>query len=127
MKVPDSWEVDDSEEAIAFLPDGVDDAALVVSSFSKDEAITMNDMHEAIQSAAPDGSSFTKVQLGDFAGYYTLYTEVDEEGEAAWRVWCVFRRDVHLYITYDCPLARRGKDDGAVNDMLKSLRSLQKA
>lgn len=121
LKVPDSWFVEDSEEVIAFVPEGVDDAALIVSAFYKNSDITMDEMRDAIQSAAHAGTSITEVRLGDFTGYHTSYTRRDESEEAVWRVWCVFCRNVHLYITYNCSLRRRGKDDATVDDMLRTV------
>jgi predicted Zn-dependent protease len=125
MKVPDSWTVDDSEEAVAFVPRGVDDAALIVSAFYKDSDITMEEMRDFIQSAAHDGILFSGVRLGDFTGYRTSYARRDEEGETAWRAWCVFCRDVFLYITYNCSLRRRGKDDAMVDDMLRTVTCIR--
>jgi hypothetical protein len=127
LKVPDSWVVDDSTEEVAFVPQRVDHAALIVSAYYKDSPITMDEMRDSIQSAAHDGNSFTEVRLGDFTGYHTSYTRRDESGEAAWRVWCVFCRDVHLYITYNCSLRRRGKDDATVDDMLRTVMCIRAA
>jgi hypothetical protein len=127
LKLPDSWVAEDSEQSVAFVPQGVEDAALIVSAFYKDSDITMDEMRDAIQGAAHDGTSFREVRLGDFTGYHTFYTRRDEEGEAAWRVWCVFCRDVHLYITYNCSLRRRGKDDATVDDMLRTVMCIRAA
>jgi len=127
IKVPDSWVVDDSEDAIAFTPDGVDDAALIVSAYCKRSKITMEEMRDAIQSAVHGGNVFSEVRLGDFAGYHTAYTRHDEEGEVAWRVWCVFCDDVHLYITFNCSLRLRGKDDSIVDDMLRTVMFMRAA
>ena len=127
MKVPDLWVVDDGEGPVAFMPPGVDDAALTVSAYYKDSDITMDEMRDAIQSAAHPGNSFSEVRLGDFVGYYTAYTRRDDEGEAAWRAWCVFCRGVHLYITYNCSLRRRGKDDATIDDMLRTVMCVRAA
>lgn len=127
LNVPDAWTVNDSEGSVAFVLDGVDEAALIISAFYKDSDITMAEMRNAIQRAAHDGASFTEVRLGDYAGYHTSYTRGDDDGEAAWRVWCVFCRDVHLYITYNRSLRRRGKDDATVDNMLRTVMCIRGA
>ncbi len=125
LKVPDGWTIDDSEQAVAFVPHDGEDAALFVSAYFKDSEITMEDMRGSMQTVADDGAPFCEVQIGDFAGYYTSHTRRSDEGEAAWRVWCVFCRDVHLYITYNCSLPRRGKDDSTVDEMLRTAMCLR--
>lgn len=125
LKVPDAWTVDESDDAVALVPQGVEEAALIVSAFYKNSAITMAEMLDAIQSNAPAGTTFSEVRLGDFTGYYTANTRREEENETAWRVWCVCCHDVHLYITYNCSLRRRGQDDATVDDMLKTVMCLR--
>lgn len=124
IKVPNSWGVDDSEEAIAFAPENTKDVALVISAYYKDSNIAPGEMREAIQSAAHDGSVFCEVQMGDYTGFHTSYARLENDGEFFWRIWCVCCRNVHLCITYNCPIKRKGKDDESVNDMLKTLMCL---
>jgi hypothetical protein len=46
----------------------------------------MEEIRDAIQRVADDGTSFSEVRLGGFTDYQTCYTRRDEESEAAWRM-----------------------------------------
>ena len=124
IEVPDCWFIDNSENVVALFRQDEDDWALVVSAFVMSSDVTMEMMRDSIQSVAHEESVSTEVSLGDFKGYHTNYTKCDEEGETAWRVWCLFCGDLHLYITYNCSMQRRGKNDAVVDEMLSSLTAI---
>lgn len=121
IQISDGWVIDGNEEAVAFFPQNVDDEALLVSAYYKDSEIVMDEMRNAIQSAAHDGSSFSEIRLGDFVGCYKSYSCRDDSGQTEWRVWCLYCHNVHLYITYNCTLELLGVRDEAIDQMLRTL------
>jgi hypothetical protein len=128
IKVPDSWAVDESESSIAFAPRDDDSAALIASAFFKEDGeITMEEMRQAIESDAHHGSTATEVRIGDFTGYSGAYETNDENGPTAWRVWCVFNRDLHMYFSFNSPVSTKGQYDSVLDDMLRTVMCLKES
>ncbi len=128
IKVPDAWVVDDNEEAIAFTPAEEEAAALIVSAFSKhDGAITMDDMQEALRSPEHESAECEPVVLGDYSGCYAHFERHSPDGLSVWRVWALFCRSLHLYVTYNCAPQVRGRHDRTVEEMLRTLMCLREA
>jgi hypothetical protein len=127
IKVVNGWKCHDHVTGISVVQaDADNDPALTISSYFKNDPITFSEMRDAIESAANEGAMFTKVRIGDFQGYYTNFTRHEEDGEIAWRVWCVFCKDVHLHLTYNCQFKRRGKNDAVIDEMLRTLFCMRK-
>ena len=87
----------------------------------------MEDMRQAIHSPASETLTSSETRIGDFRGYAGTYDSHDENGVTSWRVWCVFRGSTHLYITYNCPAASKGRDAIAIDQMLNTLKSTNDA
>jgi len=122
LEVPDAWTFDEDDETVVFTPPDDRDSALIVSVFYKETEITKPELEEFTRYESTADASLVETRLGEFSGYYSVYTKRDEEGEFAWRVWCVCCRDVLLYITYNCIPSRVGKDDAVVDATLKTLK-----
>jgi len=120
------WQVDESDDATAFVPcDVAGEAALVVSAFRKREGpITAEELWVMSGKASPPTASRQEVRCGDFDGYAATYGDADG---VHWRVWWLARNRIHVYATFNCDGSEASKHDAVLDWMLSSLTPLPAA
>lgn len=114
LLIADEWVAEQDEDSILIGDrDGV--GCLEISQLRREHgAFSDADLDELMEA----GHRATAVSYGNFQGRLTRF----EEDDAALRQWCLYTADLLLYITYSCDVANAGLDDGAVDDMLATLR-----
>ena len=120
LLLPDEWSAERDDEGIVIGDrDGV--GSLEISELRKPpdapnagKPLDSEDLSSLLDPAL----SWSPVVYGSFRGQGARF----EEDGAALREWVLYSGAVLLYITYSCPLEHRGLDDGAVDDLLATLR-----
>jgi hypothetical protein len=123
LQVPVSWKSVGSEHLAELSPYFEADTVLLMEAlgcldFVKDEMGAI-----AIRRAREECASFSKVRLGDFAGFYSSCVRED----TAFRKWRLFCDGIFLNAVYACRVSRQGKHDVTVDEMLRTLRYLRVA
>lgn len=100
-----------------YHPDGV--GALQISSFRKSRcAVGEADLREMAAGAPVDSNGLQPVQAGEFAG---LRCE-SRDDRTHWVRWFVARGAVVLHVTYNCSALECGRESGAVERLVASLK-----
>ena len=111
LDVPEGWSHEADEDCTTFEhPQGV--GAFQVSSYSKDEAVTDDDLREFAGDIPLAAVSFSRL-----TGFRTRFSE----GDTFWTKWWLRAGHQMIHVTYNCSLADRGREDGEVGIMIESL------
>ncbi len=70
---------------------------------------------------SPPSAERIEICCGDFHGYHSSYA--DEDG-VHWRIWWLAHDAIHVYATFNCPLADAGQHDAVLDWMLATLRAV---
>jgi hypothetical protein len=111
LEIPDGWFPSEDESCTTFChPQGV--GAFQVSSYRKEVAVTDEDLREFAGDIP-----LAPVSLGALTGFRTRFGQDD----TFWTKWWLRAGDQMIHVTYNCPLADRGREDDTVASMLQSL------
>jgi len=114
LLLPPEWEAErDGDSILIGDRDGV--GCLEISELRRESGVFGAADLEQIRDA---GVAWTPADCGSFSGCYGAF----EEDDAAVREWLLACEDLLLYLTYSCAADNRGLDDGAVDDLLDTLR-----
>jgi hypothetical protein len=117
VKYPSDWIVDVHQEAVSFYEKyGV--GALQISAYSKNTEITIEDLYELISDEIPQSANLNDVKAGDFTG---LATEFEYKNHF-WRHWILSKRNVLLYVTYNCEFEESGVEIESIQQIINSLK-----
>lgn len=117
---PDGWEVKRDDDCITLhRHDG--HGALQISTAFKDASVTTEDLHDYASRHIEAGAKTRDLTCGDFVGFTLAFGEND----IYWRHWYLRHGNQMLFITYNCSIDDRGKEDAAVAQILHSLRDRQ--
>ena len=97
--------------------------ALQISAYSKiGGEITEEELRESAEGfVGKHGGGTTgleSVSFNDFSGFHQSYTTPEEH----WRQWFLRAWSTGLFITYNCDAQDRGVEDGAIEQILSSLK-----
>lgn len=109
-----SYESNDDCDSL-FSEEGV--GVLQFSSVRKDSPISVADLMDLARDGVPDGVGLLEVKIAGFDGVAASF----ELEDAHWRHWFIAYHDRALFITYNCPLRERGREDEKVNNLLSTL------
>jgi hypothetical protein len=111
LEIPDGWSHDEDESCTTFShPHGV--GAFQVSSYRKDVPVTDDDLREFAGDIP-----LAPLSVGAFTGFRTRFSHAD----TFWTKWWLKAGPQMIHITYNSPLADRGREDESVALMLQSL------
>lgn len=114
LLLPPEWQAEEDGDSI-LIGDRDDVGCLEISELRKEGAdFNAEDLAQFTGSEYP----WTPVQCGSFTGLAASLVEDD----AAIREWYLMAGDLLLYLTYSCDLDNQGMDDGAVDDIMDTLR-----
>lgn len=117
LLLPEEWSAERDEDGIVIGDrDGV--GCLEISELRKPSSAPEAFDAEDLASFLDPGLSWSPVVYGSFRGHGARF---EEEGTAL-REWVLYSGAVLLYVTYSCALEHRGLDDGAVDELLATLR-----
>lgn len=115
--LPDGWEVESDDDAVTcFDPDGP--GALQLSALRHDQPIDDKFLRHLAAEHLDAGAQTAKAECGEFSGFELGY----DDDEQFWREWYLRAGPVVLFVTYNCPLAAEGQEEGAVDAILDSLQ-----
>jgi hypothetical protein len=111
LEVPESWGREPEQDCTTFThPQGA--GAFQVSSYRKDAPVTDEDLRE-FAGEIP----LVAVSFGRLTGFRTRFAEDDR----FWTKWWLRAGGQMIYVTYNCSLADRGREDAEVRSMMESL------
>jgi hypothetical protein len=111
LEVPDGWRDEQDESCTTFCgPEEV--GAFQVSSYRKEDAVTDADLRE-FAGEIP----LATVSLARLTGFRTRFSD----GETFWTKWWLRAGRQMIFVTYNCALADRGREDAEVALMLESM------
>jgi hypothetical protein len=111
MELPEGWLSEEDQDCVTFYNhSGV--GALQVSSYQKDQIVIDDDLRE-FAGEVP----LANISFGPFTGFRTRFSE----GEVFWIKWWLRAATRLIYLTYNCQLSHRGREDAEVQAMLQSL------
>lgn len=117
VNYPFDWIVEKHSECTSFYAqDGV--GALQVSAYLKDKEVTQKDLMEFIRGEVPKDENLRKAELSGYVGLETDYKYVDHY----WRMWFLMRKNIMLYVTYNCEFDDRNTERDTINQMVESLK-----
>jgi hypothetical protein len=116
MSIPDHWHHQQDAECYTMIP--APESALQISAYTKEGAVTRQDMEEFAKERLEQVALTEDVTTGDFCGFtYCYYL-----GEMYRREWYVCRGSVMLFIGYTCEYGIAEPDDEVIGDVLETLR-----
>jgi hypothetical protein len=111
VDVPDTWHVTEHPECTTFEPTS-GNSALQVSAYRKDSAVSDDDLREFAGDVP-----LSPVSLPQFSGFER--TSTDDQFFSR-KLWLRAGQSM-LFVTYTCSFAARGREDSAVEAVLRSL------
>ena len=89
-----------------------------ISAYSKNAEITTEDLYELISDEIPQSANLSDVEARDFTG---LRTEFEYKNHF-WRHWILSKRNVLLYVTYNCEFEESGVERETIEQIVNSLK-----
>lgn len=89
-----------------------------ISSYSKNTEITIEDLYELISDEIPQSTILNAVKVGDFTGLTTEF----EYKKHFWRHWILSKRNVLLYVTYNCEFEESDVERESIQQIINSLK-----
>lgn len=129
LTLPEGWEVDESEDPIAFFhPDGGGALQATVQAprpLKPGEKVDVYLMLRAfLRQTGMDIESVEARRYAagglDWAG--CEYAAEEDGEELVWRVWMATNHDVVAFFTYTCPVEQKDAERAAVDGILAGLR-----
>ena len=119
LAVPDGWEASHGEDCAALVgPSEL--GALQISAALKESEVLDDDLRDFASEHLNAGATPLECSAGDFTGFEVRFSD----GESFWRQWFLRHGRKMLFVTYNCSVAGQGVEDGAVDEILASLRSV---
>ncbi len=106
---------DDEECATIYHPDGV--GALQISSYTKEDEVTQDDLKEFASEHIEAGAKIVEAKTGAFEGF-TFAFGIDNE---FWQYWYVSSGKTALLITYNCDDSDQEYEIAKIKTMIASL------
>ena len=119
-----SWTIDllpewigehDEECSTIYHPNGV--GALQISAYSKDGAVTDNDLEDLALEHIEAGAKLAEANTGQFKGF-SLAFGVDGE---FWQYWYARHGLTALLVTYNCEEVDKNRELGEIKEMVATL------
>jgi hypothetical protein len=115
------WAIEQSPECVSLVsPNEI--GSFQISCYRKrngvvDDADVAHFRAEAASQAPGTESSLST--FGEFAGLAVTH-ELDD---TYWRRWWLWHGAINLFVTYDCEVAARGREDAIVDQLVASFRA----
>lgn len=121
IHLPEQWQweedIDEAEDAVGFF-DPAGDSMLAVSCSVKDDGfVELADLEDFAAELLAADLEPVRTSIGHLHGL--LFEHAD--GDEWWREWFLACDDLFFYITYNCPLPERGREDDTIRTILHRL------
>jgi len=118
IALPDDWEAEDGEHAVAIFSEQGVGAVQVSASRNNNGPVTDADLHDFAKEHLDAGAKTKDVTCGDFSGFYFHFgTE-----EMYQRQWWLRRDDTMVFVTYTAAPEHKGTEDVVVDGIVASLK-----
>ena len=115
------WAIEQSPECVSLVsPDQI--GALQISCYRKRRGVV--DSADICHFKAEAASQAPDAEVGEGTfGEFTGFTVTHESDDTHWRRWWLWRDATNLFVTYNCELAARGREDRIVDGLVATLRA----
>lgn len=116
ISYPDEWEGESNGGVVSIRdPDGP--GILQISSYRKPGGVEMSEVLAAAKLSPAQREFLGGGRWGDFEGFQLVHSE----GDVFWRKWWLKKGEVHVFVTYNCPLSDKDAEAEVVNEMMDTL------
>ena len=118
LDLPALWvcEFDDNIHTF-FSPESY--GVLQISEYSKDtEIITNEDLFDLIELEDEAIKHLKEITIDNFRGFQLRFSEDD----TFWTNWWLIKKNILLFITYNCELIDKDKESDVIDNILKTIK-----
>ena len=117
IAIAPEWWTEREDDAV-IIGDRDEVGSILISTLCKEDGdFQRAELEEIAEENAEYACRWKPVEIGDFSGLLSSYTEQD----SAVREWYLSAGPVLLFITYCCDQENAGMDDAAVDEILDTL------